>query len=418
MMSRTSSFVLAIMIAIALGGCSKILEVDLNDGGVLVQTVSSRVTTSQNNFCFDLLETVNNESGEQENIFLSPLSASLALTMTLNGADGETYEEMRQTLGYNNADRQEINTTCRALIDELYNLSGGIEFNLANSIWLNDQFTLQDSFQQLNTNYFRALIESLDFSQSQECTDTINDWVEDQTHDRIQDLVKAGDIDAMTLMLLINAIYFKADWKYQFDPEETREQNFNLLDGNTSPCDLMELKGEFDYYSDNQIQAIDLPYANEHYSMTVLLPRKMANIGSLLKNLDTAELNRILAGMQPDSVILSLPKLELEYEKSLKTALQSMGMQRAFTGGADFSNMVQERQNDIFISEVRQKSFLKVEETGTEAAAATVVIMELTSIGGNEDIYMRVDHPFLFVIRENRTGTILFVGKIMQPARR
>ena len=415
-MNKTVSIVIVMMIVILSGGCNRLLDADLNGDDRLVSAVSRQVTTSQNNFAFDLFKTISGESGDQDNIFISPLSASLALTMTMNGADGETYEEMRRVLGYDNADREDINITCKALIDELYNLSGGVEFNLANSIWLNQQFTLQDSFQKLNTNYFRALIESLDFSKSRECTDTINDWVEEQTRNRIQNLVKPGDIDAMTLMLLINAIYFKADWKYQFDPEETREQPFDLLNGSTAPCQMMEMKGKFAYYVDDHLQAVDLPYANEHYSMTILLPYRAENIESLLQDLNTTELNRLLAEMSKDSVNLSMPKLELEYEKSLKPALQSMGMLQAFQGQADFSKMVQERDSGIFISEVRQKSFLKVEETGAEAAAATVVIMELTSIGGgSDDIYMRVDHPFLFFIRENRTGAILFAGKIMQP---
>ena len=392
-------------------GCSKVLDVEQPDTA-FTRSLSKRVTASQTDFAFDLLKTVAKDTNETGNIFLSPISASLALTMTMNGADGETWEEMRQTLGYDNADREEINATCRALIEELYSLCGDIEFNLAHSIWFNDNFTLQDEFQRLNRDYFQAMIETLDFSRVDYCVNTINSWVEAQTRDRIQDLVKPDDISPLTMMLLINAVYFKANWQYQFDPEDTGQDDFDLPDGSSLPCEMMKIKGKFDYYADDDLQAIDLPYANEHYSMTILLP-KAGSTDSLLQRINQSDLNNILGSMQQDSVNVFLPKFELEYEKSLVKALMNMGMIKAF-GAADFSRMFQEIKEGIFISEVRQKSFLKVEETGTEAAAATVVIIKRSGV--NDEIMMRIDHPFLLFIREKRSGTILFCGKIIQPA--
>ncbi|MDZ7725568.1 MAG: serpin family protein [candidate division KSB1 bacterium] len=295
-----------------------------------------------------------------------------------------------------------------------------MEFNLANAIWLDHHFTLQDEFQRLNEEYFQTMIETLVFMQVDACVQRINSWVEAETQDRIQNFITPDDFEpqGLVFMFLLNAIYFKANWKYQFDSENTDQDNFYLSDGSAVPCHMMEIKSKFDYYADKHMQAIDLPYANEHYAMTILLPGNPAALDSLLMHINQSELNRITGAMQPDSINVFLPKLELEYEKSLVDALQSMGMQLAF-GGADFSRLIQELKSQIFIKKVRQKSFLKLEETGTEAAAATVVVMMYRgdNSGAEEEIYMHIDHPFLLVIREKRSGTILFCGKIIQLER-
>mgnify|MGYP006302937037 CR=1 FL=1 len=303
MMNRTRLFILVFILA-SLAGCSKVLDVEQPDTA-FTRSLSKRVTASQTDFAFDLLKTVAKDTNETGNIFLSPISASLALTMTMNGADGETWEEMRQTLGYDNADREEINATCRALIDELYGLSGDVEFNLANAIWLDQNFTLQDEFKRLNRNYFKAMIETLDFSKVDECVQHMNSWVEAETQGRIDDLVKPDDFRAAVFMFLINAVYFKADWKYQFDPEDTDQNNFYLIDGSTVTCDMMEIKGCFDYYENDEIQAIDLPYANDHYSMTLLLPRSSKRVHSLLQSLNQSELNSIVSQLDRKSTRLN-----------------------------------------------------------------------------------------------------------------
>jgi serpin B len=396
--------------------CSEILYNKDDSPTSSLNSIPKSVTTSQNNFAFELLKNINREQPDS-NIFISPISASLALTMTMNGAAGETYQEMNKVLGYNTADREKLNASCKALINELYELSGGIEFNLANSIWLNDNFTLQEDFKNLNEEYFNAKIEALDFSQVENCVDIINSWVEDKTKDRIKDLVNESDFAGPTLMFLINAIYFKASWKYQFSEEKTDESDFYLNNGDNVKCQMMQMKEEFNYYSNSDIQAIDLIYANENYSMTILLPRDKNELDSLMDNIDGPELDKIIDNFKKDSVNLFMPKLELDYKKELKKNLVDMGMAKAFQRDqADFSKMVNEMEDGIFIDKVRQKSFLKIEEKGTEAAAATVVTMKYTtSIGEGDEIYMRINHPFLFFIRERRTGTILFSGKIMEP---
>jgi len=406
---------LLILSIVIFNNCSEILYNNDDSDPSSLNSIPKSVTASQNNFAFELLKNVNSEQPDS-NIFISPISASLALTMTMNGAAGETYQEMNKVLGYNPADREKLNASCKALINELYELSGGIEFNLANSIWLNDNFTLQEEFKNLNEEYFNAKIEALDFSQVENCVDIINSWVEDQTEDKIKKLITNSDVTASTLMFLINAIYFKASWKYQFNEEKTRESEFYLNNGDNVQCQMMQMKEEFHYYSNSGIQAIDLIYANDNYSMTILLPKNKNQLDSLLYNINSSELDNIIDNFKKDSVNLFMPKLELDYKKELKKNLIDMGMEKAFnTGQADFSKMVNEREDGIYIDKVRQKSFLKIEEKGTEAAAATVVTMDFaTSIGG-EKIYMRVNHPFLFFIRERRTGTVLFSGKIMEP---
>lgn len=413
---RLVSIIFLSVIVCMVISCSSITDSDSEtDSPSQIESIPKSITNSHNNFALELLKEINSEQPEG-NIFISPISASLALTMTMNGADGETYHEMNKVLGYNSADKEQLNASCKALIDELYDLSGNIEFNLANSIWLNDNFTLQDEFKNLNEQYFDAKIEALDFSQVDKCVNIINSWVENQTEDRIKELVKNDDFAGPTLMFLINAIYFKASWKYQFNEEKTSESDFYINNGESVKCQMMQMKEELNYYSNSNIQAIDIPYANENYSMTILLPRNIDQTDSLLDNIDNAEFTNIEDNFRKDSVNLFMPKLQLDYKKELKENLNNMGMEKAFLAGqADFSKMVNEIEDGIYIDHVTQKSFLKIEEKGTEAAAATVVGMKYTSIGDDDEIYVRVDHPFLFFIREKRTGTILFSGKIMKP---
>ncbi len=374
----------------------------------MTQTEKS-LTIANNQFGLNLLKKIN-ENAKDENIFISPLSISMALGMTYNGAAGETATEMKNILGYGELTKEEINIAYKNIINGLYSLDPKVKFNLANSIWNREGFNVKDDFINLNQNYFDAEIRSLDFSKS-DAVDIINDWIENNTNGKIKDMLEPP-INSATIMFLINAIYFKGDWTYQFKEEDTRDATFFHNNGETSIIKLMSLKEEFKYYTNSKFQAIDIPYSSGDFTMTVILPNNYEDMQDYITNLTSNEWNNLLSNFKSNEVQLFLPKFKLKYKNGLKDELIDLGMKKAFTN-ADFSNITDEYQ--LFISEVLHQSFLEVNEEGTEAAAATIVEMRLTSVEGDNSITMRIDRPFFFTIRERVSGTILFCGKIMNP---
>jgi serpin B len=371
-----------------------------------------KLVEADNSFGLKLFKEINAEEADS-NVFISPLSISMALGMTYNGARGITEEAMRTTLGFGDLSMDEINQSYKSLIELLRGIDTDVEFNIANSIWYNNDRTFEQDFFNRCSNYFDARVSGLDFSQGDAVKDTINNWVEENTNGRIKDILDRVSQDAV--MYLVNAIYFYGTWTYQFDEEDTKDAPFYLPGGSTKNCKMMEVKSKFKYFEDSELQAIDIPYGNGNYSMTVVLPKEGANIELLIAGLTQSQWNEWMNGFSEDSVNLFFPKLKMEYkiDSVLKTVLTDMGMGIAFDRyAADFTGMY--KPGEIFISRVIHKTFLKVDEEGTEAAAATVVEMELTCIPDGCPT-MRVDRPFIFAIRENHSGTILFIGKIVEP---
>jgi len=377
-----------------------------------LSVAEQQLTTADNQFGLKLFK--NLAADTDSNIFISPLSVSMALGMTYNGAAGETRAALHQTLAYGELTPAEINQSYQSLIKALSNLDSKVKFNIANSIWYKEEYEIKTEFIETNQHYFDAVVEALDFN-STGATDIINDWVSEETNGKIEELVQPP-IDPLALMFLINAIYFKGNWTYQFDPKETQPETFYVPDGSESSCPMMSIKSDFDFFENNQLQIIELPYGKGTFNMTVILPRGHVQLDSLIQALDTATLEGWLAQLQQQTVNLRLPKFKLEYEQVLNQVLKDMGMAIAFSGKeADFSNMLDLTHIplNLFISEVKHKSFLEVDEKGTEAAAATSVEMRFTSVPSEP--YMIVDHPFIFTIREQQSGTILFIGKITNP---
>jgi len=408
-------FILAIFTLIVMFSCESIFQnSDTDTNSNSLKSIPKSVINAQNDFAMDLFRQINKEKADS-NIFISPISVEFALTMTMNGADGGTFSEMSEVLDYGEADLKTINSSCNTLIKELESLtSDSITLNLANSIWYKNSYTLQDTFKSLNQDYFQAKIEGLDFTKQKHSLNRINGWVADKTEGKIKKLV--DNIGPRSMMFLINAIYFKADWEYTFDKEETYEGKFNLRNGKEVSCQMMKIKQEYSYYSNDKVQAIDIPYANNNYTMTVILPNAQTDVNFFTENFTRNQYETILNKFEKDSVNLFFPKLKLDYSIELKKALKALGMKNPFEPGkANFSKMFKEIKEGLYISKVKQKSYLNVDETGTEATAATVVEIKYTGTGGNDEIYMRLDQPFLFFIREKRTGTILFSGKIMDP---
>jgi serpin B len=374
-----------------------------------IASVEKRLIESDNKFGLKLFRELNKDE-KDSNIFISPLSVAMALGMTYNGANGETQEAMQKTLELEGFTLQEVNKCYQHLIESLTQLDPKVEFGIANSIWYREnegRRVPREEFLSLCDDYYSALVRGLDFYDPSSA-DTINMWVEEETNGRIKDLV-GKPIDPLTLMFLINAIYFKGTWTYQFDRNETKDDWFYLPDGSRKHCRMMEQRGFFYYFEDEAFEAIDLPYGDGHFSMTIFLPRWGSDIDSLIEELNQENLNDWTGGFEKDSIDVYIPKFKLEYETGFNNVLTKLGMGIAFAPGkADFTKMYE--QEGVWIDTVKHKSFVEVNEEGTEAAAATIVEMKKGPPSG-----FRTDRPFVFMIREKISKTILFIGKIVDP---
>ncbi len=368
----------------------------------------TRLIEIDNSFGLKLFREIDAQDPDK-NLFVSPLSVAMALGMTYNGADGETREAMARALELEDMTIQEVNEAYRDLIALLLDLDPRVEFALANSIWYRNTMSFEQGFLDINRDYFNAEVTGLDFADP-EAASTINNWVNENTNGKIPAIVD-DPISPDIVMFLINAIYFKGDWTHQFDKGLTRDADFALPDGTTKQVETMfhESAAEVRTFSDDLVRVVDLPYGGDAFSMTVLVPRSVLDVEDVVSALDGDRWRTIVDGLNDDARIVGMPKFKLEYEIELKDVLSALGMEVAFGAGANFSKMRPE--NDLFISKVKHKTFVDVNEEGTEAAAATSVVM-VDSAGPGPFL---VDRPFVFVIRERFSGSIIFVGKILDP---
>jgi serine protease inhibitor len=365
---------------------------------------------SDNKFGLKLFKEIIKEE-KDSNVFISPLSVSMALGMTYNGANGSTQEAMQKTLELNGLTIEEINESYKNLIKLLTQLDPKVQFQIANSIWYRLDRTPREEFVDLCKQYFDALVTGLDFS-NPNAAETINAWVDENTNGKIKEIVDSP-ISPLIVMFLIDAIYFKGTWTYEFNKDDTKDDWFYLSDETAKPCKMMEQRGLYKYLSTDDFQAVDLPYGNGYFSMTIFLPHRGRDIDSLIEKFDHETFDHWIASLSfpEDSFDIWIPKFKLEYRLELNDALRTLGMGIAFTPAADFSKMY--KGGGVWIDRVTHKTFVEVNEEGTEAAAATVVVMVESyppSYNG-----FRVDRPFIFVIRENQSQTVLFIGKIVEP---
>lgn len=375
--------------------------------------VEKSVVQAENDFGIRLFRKIV-ASESDTNIFISPLSVSMALGMTLNGANGTTWQAMQSTLGFEGLSNPQINESYQNLLQILSGLDPKVQFQIANSIWYRQGFTFDTEFIKLNQTYFDAEVSGLDFSQPA-AAGTMNQWIEDKTNGRIQNMIQPP-IDPQKIMFLINAIYFKGSWKFQFDETKTRDDYFYTAYESRQPCRMMVQRSKYLYFENDAFQAIDLPYGDGDFITTIFLPTNENQLDQFIAEMTPEKFQNWLTKFKADSVTLFLPRFKLEYKITLNDVLSALGMEVAFTDAADFTKMY--APGGIFISQVLHQSFLEVNEEGTEAAAATVVEMTLTSIGGgSRQITMYINRPFLFIIRDRITGTILFAGKIMNPGK-
>ena len=375
-----------------------------------LSTAELKLIEADNDFALSLFRELDRQV-PAENLFISPLSIALALGMTYNGADGTTLEGMTDALELHNMSIEEVNQAYRDLIDLLLRLDPAVEFQIANSIWYREGMTFEQAFLDTNREFFDAEVSPLDFA-SPQAAQTINDWVSDNTGGKIEDIV-SDPINANLVMFLINAVYFKGNWTSRFDKSLTRDAPFTLADGTQKQVETMFHEEEVDVrrYTGDLVDVVDLAYGGDAFSMTILVPQIGVPLDDVVASLDGQQWRALTSGLIDEATVVGMPKFTLEYEIELNDVLAALGMGDAFIGGvANFSNL--RRQNDLYISTVKHKSFIDVDEDGTEAAAATSVGIAATSAGPREFL---VDRAFLFVIRERFSGTILFMGKVLDP---
>jgi len=365
-------------------------------------------------FAFDLYKILKDEKG---NLFYSPYSISQALAMTYAGARGETEKQMAAALEFRLAqDRLHYNFNALDVIlaSRGQGAAGkdgkGFRLNIVNAIWGQQGFEFLDSYLDTLAENYGAGLRLLDFiNETEPSRITINDWVSDQTEQRIKDLIPPGAIDAMTRLVLTNAIYFNAAWENQFDEKATTNGDFHVLDGSTVTVPTMHQSQSFGYASGDGYLAVELPYDGEELSMVIVMP-EAGSFDSFEATLSDEKITGIISSIGPQYIMLSMPKWEYDYTLGLKDALTRLGMGQAFTASADFSGM--DGRKDLYIQDVLHKAFVSVDEAGTEAAAATAVIVGIVSLPAE----VTIDRPFIYFIRDIETGAILFVGRVIDPS--
>jgi serpin B len=369
-------------------------------------------------FAFELYQALKGKDG---NLFYSPYSISLALAMTYAGARGETAQQMANTLQFL-LEQARLHPAFNWLDAKLASRGQGahgkdgegFRLNIVNAIWGQKDYEFLPAFLDVLAENYGAGLRILDFITETEASRlAINDWVSNQTEGRIKDLIPQGAISELTRLVLTNAIYFNAAWAYPFDEKVTENGPFYLLDGGQVTVPMMKQTESFGYADGEGYQAVELPYDGDELSMVILLPAS-GNFKAFEEGLQAQKVSDIISGLRPTQVALTMPKFEFDSEFSLADTLAAMGMPIAFSPDeADFSGMT--GNHDLFISDVIHKAFVAVDEAGTEAAAATAVIMNLTSVP-EPPVEVTLDRPFIFLIRDIETGSILFIGRVLNPS--
>jgi len=377
-------------------------------------TVDSRLTAASSRFSFKLYNELLKRRAGNNNTFVSPPSVMLALAMTYNGAAGSTREAMARTLEVEGMSLEDVNRAFADLKSALAPADPKVQLKIANSLWVRNGFTLNPAFIERNKQHYAAEIANLNFADPA-APKTINSWVSKNTEgkiDKIIDQISDGDV-----LFLINAIYFKGQWQFEFKKENTKSDVFRLAGGEQKQVPMMSQSSHYLYYKGKDFQSVVLPYGTGRVSMYVFLPDEQKGLDQFEKDLTPENWDTWMRSFQFYPGDLMLPRFKVEWESELNEPLKALGMAEAFDARADFSQMAKGNSgNGLFISEVRQKSFCEVNEEGTVAAAVTSVTTSLASVQQpREKFVMKVDRPFFFAIRDNLTGVVLFMGSVTNP---
>ena len=370
-----------------------------------------QLINTSNAFGFEFFKKVNEVSGNGANLMVSPLSVSMALGMTRNGAAGSTLEAMTTTLGFAGMSDTDINESYKYIIETFTGLDPNVKLQIANSIWYRNTFSIEQPFILANQQYFDASVSSFDFS-NPSAVDIINAWVNEKTNALIPKIIDQIPSDA--IMYLVNAVYFKGQWRYQFDKNNTQQKPFYIAGGTELQAPAMVQHETLPYYKGSGFEAIELPYNQGNYTMDIILPDAGKTVNDIIPQLSLQSWNTWSGQFGNRDIQLQLPKFKYEYEeKNMKPILSAMGMGVAFTDHADFTRI--NSGGGLCISRVLHKTYIGTDEEGTEAAAVTAVEVGVTSVGPGQPYYFTINRPFIYFIQEKSTGTILFIGTVMNP---
>lgn len=364
---------------------------------------------SGNSFAFDIFRNVAENAGKSENIIISPLSISSALSMTLNGANGTTREAMLKVLSMNGITPEEINSSYKDLTEALLTVDKRVLMTIANSVWTEDRITAKKTFIDILTDYYNA--ESKAFSITDPAApDKINEWIEDKTNGLITDMI--DKLEDNTVMLIINAIYFKGKWKLQFDEKYTGQEPFYKPGGESVEVPMMKQTDDFKVLDGDGFILAEFPYGQGNFVMDIILPDTRDGVDELLPSVTDAAFSGWIKQMATRETDVFIPRFKYGFKKKLKDILSDMGMGIAFTDWADFTNITD--SPPLLINDVTHQAFIETNEEGTEAAAATVVDIGLVSMP-LEPFVFNADHAFLYIIRETSTNSIIFMGRVTDP---
>jgi len=362
---------------------------------------------ADNRFAFNMFREVSALSGDP-NTFFSPLSLNMALGMLYNGSSGETRAEMAEVLGMADFSETEINEYYQTMSQALLKIDPLTDISIANSIWHRNTLTVKQPFIDINKKYFDAEVQSLDFSKS-DAADIINKWCADKTKNKIKEIVQKPISDNI-MMYLINALYFKSKWQNQFNKAQTKLDDFTKSDNQKKRVNMMEQTTTLPYYADQHLQCVEMPYGNEAFSMVAVLPENDMDIDQLIEYLDNTTWQDVAENLHERKVWLKLPRFKIECDIPLNDPVMNVGMKQIFHGG--FENI---SDVGLQVSEIKQKTFVEVNEEGVEAAAVTVISMLEISPGPDSVVQFLANRPFLYLIKEKSTGVILFIGRMDEP---
>ena len=407
---KTMYSVLTLTLLILSGSCTR-NELD-GENKINITEKSARLIEADNTFGLELFRKISQSSQQGSNVTVSPLSVSLALGMVYNGAESDTKTAMEKTLNLTGLTREEINQSYKSLVGQLKSADPDVLLEIADAIFYRKGFTVENNFVTLNQDYYNAQVQALDFAVPA-AVKTINDWVSAKTHDKIPTII--DQINPEIVMILLNAVYFNGLWKNKFDKLGTHNLPFYPTPSNGTEVAMMSQETTLDYFSNSLLSAIRLPYGTGQYSMMVLLPAEGKTADDLIQQLNLSTWKTWIQGFQAkDHVVVTLPRFKFAFEADLNQVLSAMGMEVAFKPfQANFKGI--SKLQDLYIDKVKHKTYIDVNETGTEAAAVTSIAVGTTSFDPTPKIYFTVNKPFLFAITEKESGCILFIGKVGRP---
>jgi serine protease inhibitor len=405
----TAQIILLSAILILSVSCNKNKSENLPVDPVPINLTADQISVieSGNSFAFDIFKQTLSASAAGQNVIISPLSISTALSMALNGANGSTRDAMLDALRLKNITPDNINTSFRDLSAALLSVDKRVLISIANSVWSEENFVVKKPFTDILTGYYNADAKSFDITDPL-VPQQINSWIEENTNGLIKKMVDR--LDDNTVMLLINAIYFKGKWQSQFKTSLTVKQPFYKVDGTYPSVPMMKQTSDFKTYTGDSFVVAEFPYGQGNFVMDVVLPNTKDGLDGVISGLNDVSFKSWLGHMLENEIVLSFPKFKYGYKKEMKEILTDMGMGIAFTDGADFTNISDQQ---LLISMVLHQAFIETNEEGTEAAAATVVGIVNTSMPIRMEL--NIDHPFIYIIRETSTNSILFMGKVADP---